>query len=112
MVKRAAVLTAAVASALAMSPLVASADYCQGSGCNEGPMLYPGNRQIYVDYDVHGSGSGEYVVFRNSNVLCRWTFDASAGPATRGCGGTNVASGSLSATILGPQGPSYIELRW
>ncbi|MBP2327945.1 hypothetical protein JOF56_008330 [Kibdelosporangium banguiense] len=61
---------------------------------------------------MHGSGGAEYVVFRNSNVLCRWNFEASAGPATRGCGTGREAAGSLSATIVGPQGPSYIELRW
>jgi hypothetical protein len=110
--KRAAVLTTTAAATLALMPLVALADSCPGSSCTVGPDLYPGGRQIFVDFDVHGSGSGEYVVFRKSNVLCRLNFSASDGPATRGCGNGPQAEGSLSGTISGPQGPSYIHLRW
>ncbi|CAM3587952.1 hypothetical protein KIPE111705_15645 [Kibdelosporangium persicum] len=112
-VKRAAVLGTVAAAAFVMSPLAASAggasNNCAGPACSVEAGGFPGGR-LSVDADVHGSGSAEWVVFSGDRVACRLNFSASAPPQSWVC--SNVAGGYLSASVLGPQGPSNIGLRW
>ncbi|MBP2328378.1 hypothetical protein JOF56_008763 [Kibdelosporangium banguiense] len=111
--KRAAVLGTVATAASVMSPLAASAGgkskTCPESACRvEAGNFSEG--QLSVDFDVHGRGGAEAVLYSNGRTICRYPFDAVAGPQSWYCNG--VPAGFIEASVVGPAGPSNIGVRW
>jgi hypothetical protein len=107
--------TAVVGSMLALSPQVALAggNSCynaSGTACNTNASGFPGNT-LYVDADVHGSGTGKWGVVINGRLACgeNW-FDAAAPPQSWTC--QLMPAGHVYAYVSGPQGPVTVGVRW
>ncbi|GHG48686.1 MULTISPECIES: hypothetical protein [Amycolatopsis] len=115
-VKRAAVVGAVAAGALALAAPAALATVqggtsstCPGSACQTAEVWFPGGT-LSVDADVHGSGGAEWAVLNSNGTVCRAGFSAVDPPRSWTCSG--VPAQWLYGVVSGPAGSSNIGLRW
>jgi hypothetical protein len=116
-VKRSFIRTAAILVAIppvivlsAEAALAAgSSASCTGSTCQVSGNGFPGGT-VSVDADTGGSGTALWAVDGPRGYRCSTRFSAAGGVRSWTCSG--VPAGNLTATVVGPAGPSVIGIRW